>query len=85
MARCTVELVLCRNNITELPDRPRYRRVPNQPTAGALMERRFRRDEHAEPVFRREDGMGVMPQPSEIKQDDRAKHRAHHHSLRETR
>ena len=78
MARCTVELVLCRNNITELPDRPRYRRVPNQPTAGALMERRFRRDEHAEPVFRREDGMGVMLQPSEIKQDDRAIPGAHH-------
>ena len=78
MARCTVELVLCRNNITELPDRPRYRRVPNQPTAGALMERRFRRDEHAEPVSRREDGMGVMLQPSEIKQDDRAIPGAHH-------
>ena len=45
VARCTVELVMRRNNIAGLPGRTRYRKVPNQPTAGDLVDRRFWRDE----------------------------------------
>ena len=43
-ARCTVELVMRRNGLAGLPGRPRYRKVPNQPTASDLVDRQFRRD-----------------------------------------
>ena len=44
VARCTVELVMRRNNLAGLPGRHRYRKVPNLPTATDLVDRRFRRD-----------------------------------------
>ncbi len=44
VARCTVELVMRRNNITGLPGRRRYRKIPNRRTAGDLVDRRFHRD-----------------------------------------
>ena len=45
VARCTVELVMRRNNLAGLPGRHRYRKIPNHPTAADLVDRRFRRDE----------------------------------------
>ena len=45
VARCTVELVMRRNNIAGLPGRTRYRKVPEPATAGDLVDRRFWRDE----------------------------------------
>ena len=45
VARCTVELVMRREGIVGLTGRPRYRRVPNQPTATDLVERQFARSE----------------------------------------
>ena len=44
VARCTVELVMRRNNLAGLPGRRRWRKVPNLPTAADLVDRRFRRD-----------------------------------------
>ena len=44
VARCTVELVMRRNNLAGLPGRHRWRKVPNLPTATDLVDRRFRRD-----------------------------------------
>ena len=44
VTRCTVELVMRRNNLAGLPGRHRYRKIPNLPTAADLVDRRFRRD-----------------------------------------
>ena len=44
VARCTVELVMRRNNLAGLPGRHRYRKIPNLATATDLVDRRFRRD-----------------------------------------
>lgn len=44
VARCTVELLMRRNGLAGLPGRPRYRKIPNQPTAADLVDRRFDRD-----------------------------------------
>ena len=44
VARCTVELVMRRNNIVGLPGRPRWRKIANQRTAADLVDRRFARD-----------------------------------------
>jgi len=44
VARCTVELVMRRNGLAGLPGRPRYHKIPNLPSAGDLVDRRFRRD-----------------------------------------
>ena len=43
VARCTVELVMRRNNLAGLPGRHRYRKIPNLATATDLVDRRFRR------------------------------------------
>lgn len=45
VARCTVELVMQRNGIAGLPGRPRYRKIPNLPTASDLVNRDFARSE----------------------------------------
>jgi transposase InsO family protein len=45
VARCTVELVMQRNGIAGLPGRPRYRKIPNLPTASDLVNRDFARTE----------------------------------------
>jgi putative transposase len=45
VARCTVELVMQRHGLAGLPGQPRYRRIPNQPTAGDLVERQFHREQ----------------------------------------
>jgi transposase InsO family protein len=45
VARCTVELVMQRHGLTGLPGRPKYRKVPNQPTASDLVDRQFGRDQ----------------------------------------
>lgn len=45
VARCTVELVMSRNGLAGLPGRPRYRKIPNQPTASDLVDRHFARTE----------------------------------------
>ena len=44
VARWIVELVMRRNGLAGLPGRPRYRKVPNQPTASELVDRQFARD-----------------------------------------
>ena len=44
VARCTVELVMCRNGLAGLPGRRPWRKVPNQPTASDLVDRQFARD-----------------------------------------
>ncbi len=41
VAGCTVELVMSRNGIAGLTGRPKFRRVPNQPTASDLVDRAF--------------------------------------------
>ena len=43
--RCTVELVMQRHGLAGLPGRPRYRKIPNVPTASDLVERQFQRDQ----------------------------------------
>ncbi len=43
VARCTVELVMRRLGLTGLPGRPKYRRIPNTPTAEDLVNRDFAR------------------------------------------
>ena len=45
VARCTVELVMRRLGIAGLPGRPRYRKIPNTPTASDLVNRDFARTE----------------------------------------
>jgi hypothetical protein len=45
VARCTVELVMHRLGIAGLPGRPRYRTIPNTPTASDLVNRDFARTE----------------------------------------
>lgn len=45
VARCTVELVMRRLGLTGLPGRPRYRKIPNTPTASDLVNREFARSE----------------------------------------
>src|SRR5687768_15180473 len=45
VARCTVELVMRRLSLTGLPGRPRYRKIPNTPTASDLVNRDFARTE----------------------------------------
>lgn len=45
VARCTVELVMSRLGLAGLPGRPRYRKVPNTPTASDLVNRDFARNE----------------------------------------
>ncbi len=45
VARCTVELVMRRLSLAGLPGRPRYRKIPNTPTASDLVNRDFARTE----------------------------------------
>ena len=45
VARCTVELIMRRLGLAGLPGRPRYRRIPNTPTASDLVNRDFARTE----------------------------------------
>ena len=45
VARCTVELVMCRLGLAGLPGRPKYRKIPNTPTASDLVNRDFARTE----------------------------------------
>ncbi len=45
VARCTVELVMRRLGLAGLPGRPRYRKIPNTPTAEDLVNRDFARTE----------------------------------------
>ena len=45
VARCTVELVMGRLGLAGLPGRPKYRRIPNTPTASDLVNRDFARTE----------------------------------------
>ena len=45
VARCTVELVMRKLGLAGLPGRPRYRKVPNTPTASDLVNRDFARSE----------------------------------------
>ncbi len=45
VARCTVELVTRRLGIAGLPGRPRYRKIPNTPSASDLVNRDFARTE----------------------------------------
>ena len=45
VARCTVELIMRRLGLAGLPGRPRYRKVPNTPTAEDLVNRDFARTE----------------------------------------
>jgi transposase InsO family protein len=45
VARCTVELVMRRLGLAGLPGRPKYRRIPNTPTAEDLVNRDFARTE----------------------------------------
>ena len=45
VARCTVELVMRRLGLAGLPGRPRYRKIPNTPTASDLVNRDFARTE----------------------------------------
>ena len=45
VARCTVELVMRRLGLAGLPGRPKYRKVPNAPTASDLVNRDFARAE----------------------------------------
>lgn len=45
VARCTVELVMRRLGIAGLPGRPKYRKIPNTPTASDLVNRDFARTE----------------------------------------
>lgn len=45
VARCTVELVMRRLGLAGLPGRPRYRKIPNTPTATDLVNRYFPRTE----------------------------------------
>src|SRR4051812_16262772 len=45
VARCTVELVMRRLRLGGLPGRPRYRKIPNTPTASDLVNRDFARTE----------------------------------------
>ncbi len=45
VARCTVELVMRCLSPTGLPDRPRYRKIPNTPTATDLVNRDFAKTE----------------------------------------
>jgi putative transposase len=45
VARCTVELIMRRLGLAGLPGRPRYRRIPNTPSAEDLVNRDFARTE----------------------------------------
>jgi putative transposase len=45
VARCTVELIMRRLGLAGLPGRPRYRKIPNTPTAEDLVNRDFARTE----------------------------------------
>ena len=45
VARCSVELVMRRLGLAGLPGRPRYRKIPNTPTATDLVNRDFARTE----------------------------------------
>lgn len=45
VARCTVELVMRRLGLAGLPGRPKYRSIPNTPTASDLVNRDFARTE----------------------------------------
>ena len=45
VARCTVELIMRRLGLAGLPGRPRYRKIPNTPTASDLVNRDFARTE----------------------------------------
>lgn len=45
VARCTVELVMRRLGLAGLPGRPRFRKIPNTPTAEDLVNRDFARSE----------------------------------------
>ena len=45
VARCTVELVMRRLGLAGLPGRPKYRKIPNTPTAEDLVNRDFARTE----------------------------------------
>jgi len=45
VARCTVELVMRRLSLAGLPGRPKYRKIPNTPTASDLVNRDFARTE----------------------------------------
>lgn len=45
VARCTVELVMRRLGLAGLPGRPKYRKIPNTPTASDLVNRDFARTE----------------------------------------
>ena len=45
VARCTVELVMRRLGLAGLPGRPKYRKIPNTPTASDLVNRDFARSE----------------------------------------
>jgi putative transposase len=45
VARCTVELVMRRLGLAGLPGRPKFRKIPNTPTAEDLVNRDFARTE----------------------------------------
>ena len=45
VARCSVELIMRRLGLAGLPGRPRYRKIPNTPTASDLVNRDFARTE----------------------------------------
>jgi transposase InsO family protein len=45
VARCMVELIMRRLGLAGLPGRPRYRKIPNMPTAEDLVNRDFARTE----------------------------------------
>ena len=45
VARCTVELIMRRLGLAGLPGRPRYRKIPNTPTASDLVNRDSARTE----------------------------------------
>ncbi len=45
MARCTVEVVTGRLGLAGLPGQPKYRKIPNTPTASDLVNRDFARTE----------------------------------------
>jgi transposase InsO family protein len=45
VARCMVELIMRRLGLVGLPGRPRYRKIPNMPTAEDLVNRDFARTE----------------------------------------
>lgn len=73
VARCTVEVVMRRLGLAGLPGRPRYRKIPNTPTAADLVKRDFARTEpnrlwltgveHPLRPIRRRGDVGAAPPP----------------------